>query len=232
MKRFHAVIGASALCLFGLGSNSHADPHGATPTAPGAEEQPLACEGTTAINDICPITGDKLGEHPVTGVYRARMLGFSSDKAKADFEAWEAKKKDGFLLRFVKPGPINDMCPIGKEAVVLDGGGTLDYAGHTIAFCCPSCGPAFEKWDTAKKDEFVQSFVSRPAVNKTCIMTGEGLDAESPSVLYLGKKVAFCCKGCARKWDLFSHAERSAKLAEAASGATPAAAPASDPRKS
>ncbi|MGI9012852.1 MAG: hypothetical protein ACR2GY_01220 [Phycisphaerales bacterium] len=50
---------------------------------------------------------------------------------------------------------INDMCPIGKEAIVTSVK-TIEYKGHTLGFCCPGCDDAFLAWDETRKDEFVR----------------------------------------------------------------------------
>lgn len=49
-------------------------------------------------------------------------------------------------------------------------------------------------------------------MNKTCPMTGEALDASSPTVDYNGGKVGFCCERCMGKWNAMTPAEQKAKL--------------------
>ena len=44
-------------------------------------------------------------------------------------------------------------------------------------------------------------------------MTGNALDADSPSREHNGRKVGFCSEGCAEQWDTMSADERTAKLA-------------------
>jgi len=56
-------------------------------------------------------------------------------------------------------GPINAMCPIGKEPVVHSVG-TVEHNGETIGLCCPGCGEAFLAWDEDRKDAFVASAMS------------------------------------------------------------------------
>lgn len=201
------AVFALVLCVAATPGFAGDEHKGAAPAA----DEPLACEGTEPINAVCPITNDKIVAGGVTDVYRARYIGFSSEKAKAEWASWDAKKKDAFLLKFVRPGPVNDTCPIGKEAIVLTVD-TISYEGSTIGFCCPSCAAKFEAWDKAKKDAFVKPFLEAALVNKTCPMTNEAIDDTSPTVVFMAKKIAFCCKGCARKWDLMPNAEKAEKV--------------------
>ena len=49
---------------------------------------------------------------------------------------------------------VNDTCPIGGEAVEADGG-SADYKGSTVGFCCPGCKGGWEDMSEADKDAFV-----------------------------------------------------------------------------
>jgi hypothetical protein len=193
------------------------------PEGPASDEQPMACESPTPINAECPVTGEKVTDASPKAVYRARMIAFASAEAQKEFEGWPEAKRDAFVLKHVKPGPINDLCPIGKEAVDLAEGGTTTHDGQTIGFCCPKCIAEFEKWGADKKNEYVQGFLAAKVTNTACPISEESLDADSPSVVYLGKRIGFCCKGCKRKWDLMTAATRGELLAKASK---PASAPA------
>ena len=46
-----------------------------------------------------------------------------------------------------------------------------------------------------------------------CVMSGEALDASSPSSDYMGQKVGFCCDKCQAKWVAMDDAGKQAKLA-------------------
>jgi hypothetical protein len=46
-----------------------------------------------------------------------------------------------------------------------------------------------------------------------CVMSGEALDANSPSSDYKGQKVGFCCDKCQAKWTAMDDAGKQAKLA-------------------
>lgn len=50
-------------------------------------------------------------------------------------------------------------------------------------------------------------------MNAKCPMTGEAIEADSPTVDFQGHKVAFCCDKCIKKWDAMSDSEKQAKLA-------------------
>lgn len=188
----------------GLARDEHKAP------AAGADE-PLACEGTEPINALCPVTNAKIEQGAITEVYRARHIGFADEKAKAEWAKWDDTKKDAFVLKYVRPGPVNDVCPIGKETIDLTVQ-TISYEGSTVGFCCAMCAGKFEAWDKAKKDEFVATFQNAARVNTACPMTEEAVDESSPAVVFMAKKVAFCCKGCTRKWDLMTNAQKADKV--------------------
>jgi len=123
-------------------------------------------------------------------------------------------------------GPVNKMCPIGKEPVEPEGG-SVKYKGDTIGFCCPGCEEKFMAWDEAKRDEFVAAakadshmgmdtdhhsmptkaasidVKSQPYTLGVCPVSGEALggDMGEPIVKVIdGREVKFCCKKCVSKF--------------------------------
>jgi hypothetical protein len=49
---------------------------------------------------------------------------------------------------------------------------------------------------------------------EVCIMSGEPVDADSPSSEFMGQTVLFCCDRCKGKFDGMDDAGKQAKLAE------------------
>lgn len=45
-----------------------------------------------------------------------------------------------------------------------------------------------------------------------CVMSGEALDASSPTADYQGHKVGFCCDNCAAKWNKLDDAGKKAQF--------------------
>ena len=45
-------------------------------------------------------------------------------------------------------------------------------------------------------------------LNSVCLMTGEALDASSPTADYNGGKVGFCCNNCLAKWNKMDDAAK------------------------
>lgn len=121
--------------------------------------------------------------------------------------------------------PVNQMCPIGKEPIVLSAG-TVEYKGKTIGLCCPGCGKQFLSWGEARKDEFLvlaaehrepgqehhaeherkpaaagggaEAGLSHPYTLDTCPVSGEPLGSMGPPLVrvYGGREVRLCCDGC------------------------------------
>ncbi|MFY9345844.1 MAG: hypothetical protein WAT39_25355 [Planctomycetota bacterium] len=52
-------------------------------------------------------------------------------------------------------------------------------------------------------------------LNSKCVVSGEALDAKSPTVAYMGGKVGFCCKDCVAKWNDMDDAAKKAAVAKA-----------------
>ncbi|MEO6597651.1 MAG: hypothetical protein ABIP94_23145 [Planctomycetota bacterium] len=49
-----------------------------------------------------------------------------------------------------------------------------------------------------------------PLLNNVCIVTGEPLDADSPTVDYKGGKIGFCCDKCLGKWNSMDDGQKKA----------------------
>lgn len=45
-------------------------------------------------------------------------------------------------------------------------------------------------------------------MNSVCVISGEPIDADSPTSDYMGGKVAFCCEKCQTKWSKLDDAGR------------------------
>lgn len=49
-------------------------------------------------------------------------------------------------------------------------------------------------------------------LKSSCLISGEKLDADSPTADYAGGKVGFCCKNCLGKWNGMDDAGKKAKF--------------------
>ncbi|MFU8828542.1 MAG: hypothetical protein ACNA8P_03810 [Phycisphaerales bacterium] len=133
-----------------------------------------------------------------------------------------AQLHDSVMYAQQNAGPVNAMCPIGKEPIVPSAG-TVEYKGKTIGLCCPGCGEAFLAWDESRKDEFVVLGVAgrepgaerhgQPADESAtgaaspgptypytlpdCPVGGPLGSMGDPIVkVYDNREVRFCCAGC------------------------------------
>lgn len=61
--------------------------------------------------------------------------------------------------------------------------------------------------DTAKSE------TAAAMLNSKCVISGEALDASSPTVEYMGGKVGFCCDKCMGKWNGMDDAAKKAAVA-------------------
>ena len=46
------------------------------------------------------------------------------------------------------------------------------------------------------------------AMNVACVLTGDAVEASSPTVDYMGGKLAFCCDKCVSKWNTMDDAAK------------------------
>ncbi len=53
--------------------------------------------------------------------------------------------------------PINANCPVMAKNPVSAKGGSVQYNGFTIGFCCPECVETWNGWTDEKKSEFVKA---------------------------------------------------------------------------
>ncbi len=131
------------------------------------------------------------------------------------------------LLTQQAAGPVNTMCPIGKEPIVPSAG-TVEHKGKAIGLCCPGCGEAFLAWDEERKDEFVALAVAgrEPGTERHSQPAGDpaaGVPSPGPSYpytlpdcpvggalgsmgepvvkVYDNREVRFCCAGCVEEFE-------------------------------
>ena len=101
----------------------------------------------------------------------------------------------------VKPYPL-DTCVVSGEK--LGGMGepvTFTYEGREVKLCCKDCRKDFDKSTAkyvAKIDEAAKKVKPYPA--KTCLLSGEPVNEDSPATIYKGQEYKFCCKNCQAKF--------------------------------
>ncbi|MEY3027567.1 MAG: hypothetical protein RLZZ238_2464 [Planctomycetota bacterium] len=104
-----------------------------------------------------------------------------------------------------------DTCPVSGEklgddavSVVLSGMKDKNLDGTHMKFCCKKCEAAF-KADPAKFMPKVDKQIIEKAGNYplgTClVMTDEGLDASSKTVVYHNRVYKLCCKKCVSRFN-------------------------------
>lgn len=177
------------------------------------------------INAKCPRTGKDV-DPALTFTYKAQLIGFCSAECKGKFEA-DPNKYIAKVENFKEPKPeekkpepapaqaakkaINAKCPLsGKD---VDPAHTVTYKGQVIGFCCPNCGPKFEKEpakyigkvaefkDPDKKPEEKKPDAA-PAkpINKKCPMMPEEDIDPKVTFTYKNQVIAFCCKDCCKEF--------------------------------
>lgn len=112
--------------------------------------------------------------------------------------AWAAEKK----AKHPKPYPM-EVCVVSDEKLGSMGEPfVIERDGQQVKFCCKACQKDFDKDPKkylAKIEEAAKKVKKYPA--KTCIVSGEPLEADSPASIYKGQEFKFCCTNCQRKFD-------------------------------
>jgi len=122
------------------------------------------------------------------------------------------------------PEAVNSMCPIGHQAVEADGG-SMEFKGQTVGFCCPGCEIGFAEMSEADQDGFIAlSLAGRERGTKAhttpvnavfgkanvtpytltiCVVQGSELGSMGDPIVksYEGREVRFCCAGCPPRFE-------------------------------
>jgi len=135
---------------------------------------------------------------------------------------WYVSKKPAVVpMRKAKAAlkSANGRCPVMGKLVVADGG-TATYGDQTIAFCCPGCAPRFkkdpEKYMRLMRADPLAYAYDRPgptnaelraaresakSANGLCPVMGRLVTTTGGSATHGDQTIAFCCPGCAEKFN-------------------------------
>ena len=91
----------------------------------------------------------------------------------------------------------NKKCPVMKNEVSEKQ--RVEYKGQYVYFCCSMCLSTFEKDSEKYITNLSKEDQEAVKANETCPMTKEAVD-QSKWIEYEGRKVYFCCEGCAEAY--------------------------------
>ncbi|MBL0921372.1 MAG: hypothetical protein IBJ10_04490 [Phycisphaerales bacterium] len=172
------------------------------------EPEVRAPQAVKPLNTVCPVEGGELDPVGATEEYQGWTIGFCCTMCAAKWRSMNEDVKDEFVARFAPAGPINAMCPIGKEPVALDVP-VFMYKGQPIGVCCAGCEKQFLAWPEADRDAFVKQHTDLPFMNDTCPLADDPImNDENPSVVFLSARIAFCCPHCMTKWNAMTNGAR------------------------
>lgn len=101
----------------------------------------------------------------------------------------------------LKPYPL-DICLItGEKLGSMGEPYVFEYQGREVKLCCKGCKKEFDAGAAkfvAKIDEAAKKV--KPYPIKTCLLSGEPLNENSPVMIYKGQEYKFCCKDCLKKF--------------------------------
>lgn len=122
-----------------------------------------------------------------------------------------------------RAGAINDVCPVMGGAVDPNTP-TVMWRGYKIGFCCPGCDQGWNDKTEEEKDAFLTKFVpdwreknessaTGKPVNDVCPVMGGVVDPDTPTAMWRGYEIGFCCPGCDGAWQDKTEEEKDAFLA-------------------
>lgn len=184
--------------------------------APAAEEKPAAAEAKPAeltLNtvyplDVCPMSGEKLGDGAVAKVFDGRQVRFCCEKCAGAFEKDTAKgfaKVDELIVKQQSESYPLDTCVVSGEALTEMGEPVNVVVGNRLVkVCCKSCvrkvtadpTKAFAKLDAAVKEKQTANYPL-----DVCVIAGDSLSemGEPVDVVVANRLVRLCCDHCVGK---------------------------------
>jgi len=104
-----------------------------------------------------------------------------------------------------------ETCPVSGEklgkdgvTVVLSGMKDKNLDGTQMKFCCPKCEAAFKadpsKYLPAVNEKLIAAAGTYP-ISTCLVMTDEGIDASSKTVVYHNRVYKLCCKKCVARFE-------------------------------
>ena len=115
-------------------------------------------------------------------------------------------------------GTVNGLCPVMGNPVKRQGG-SAEYRGEKIGFCCPGCVAEFQAdpvryMDTMRVGSAKYAYAGKGpsyatltkaaraagSANGLCPVMGNPVQRDGGAVMYKEQKIAFCCKGCIAKF--------------------------------
>ena len=216
----HTLLGGLAALLLALGGLAATQDAGTPPAkqlSPAEQEAAAKAEvirdqSASYPLDGCVISGEKFSaESPAVDVVAAgRLVRVCCKKCAAKVEkepsASIAKIDEAVIAQQKELWPLK-ACPVSGEPYGGEMGEPLDMVVGTryVKLCCGGCKKGVNKDPRgfiAKLDELVKPELAKTYPSKTCVVSGEPLDAMGGpvDVMYGHRLVRFCCKGCLKAY--------------------------------
>jgi len=196
-----------------------------------------AARAAGTVNGLCPVMGRPVRPGGGSATYRGEKIGFCCPGCVAKFDADPVRYMNAMRLDPTKhayrsrepglddlkraahaAGSANGLCPVMGRPVTTDGG-SLEYEGQKIAFCCKGCIERFradpEPYMKQMRADPLAYAYDRPgpthaelraareavqSVNGLCPVMNRPVTARGGSVVYQGERIAFCCPGCVARF--------------------------------
>ncbi len=180
-----------------------------TPGGPGAAAGPAAkpeiTEGDVYALDVCPVSGEKLGEmgDPVIIKHEGREVRFCCKNCAPKFEEDPAKylaKMDELMANKQSKHYPLDTCIVSGTELAKNSKDVI-VNNRLVRFCSDECDTAFAADAAgyfAKLDAAVIASQKDAYPFDKCVVMGEtfGTHREPAEIVVANQLVRFCCPGC------------------------------------
>jgi hypothetical protein len=174
---------------------------------PAAKPAPAKRVGDIYPLATCPVSGKALGKDAVIKVDDGREVRFCCGDCPAKYEADKAKYNkqiDDAVIAAQKPHYTLTTCPVSGEKIGGSMGEGVDVVvdNRYMKLCCNDCKHELTA-DPAKfikkQDEMIIARELPGYPLETCVVSGDKFGGDmgpALDVVYEGRLVRLCCKGC------------------------------------
>ena len=134
----------------------------------------------------------------LTKTLTASILAVAFAAAPLTTLAAEAKGKES---KGLKPYPLETCVVSGEKLGGMGEAFVFAHQGQEIQLCCKDCKKKFDQ-DPTKFMAQITEANNKVKASKldTCVVSGEKLGADAPSIVFKGQEVKFCCKDCVKEF--------------------------------
>lgn len=161
----------------------------------------------TAINHICPVSGQVIKSPTYTEQVNGKTLAFASEADRKQFASLSEEKKHALAMPAIlhSMGVVNTTCPICGHAVSPTSV-TSEVDGVRLAFCSEGDQKQFGSLAESRQHALLTEAIrdGMGTVNAQCPISGRWVNAKSPMVEVDGYLLGFASEADLKQWGAMS----------------------------